>query len=210
MTDHTLCITLFDYWHAGSGRGSGPVYDAEPVRSDAGLPYLPGRTVRGLLREGMALAEESALPEVPAGSTTRVFGHYQSPGQARQNAPGPQDPGLLRLSNATLGAQYEAWLSAAARADREALAQSLYAPLAATAIDRTTGQVNNQTLRVIEVALPLTLEATVTVLPSGEEAAKVRALLEAALPWIRGLGVSRRRGLGRCRFAFETPEEVSR
>ena len=51
-----LRFEIQSFWHAGSGRGDGAVADATVLRSRAGLPILPGRTVKGLLREACDLA----------------------------------------------------------------------------------------------------------------------------------------------------------
>lgn len=197
MNTLRLEIRLFDYWHAGTGRGSGPVVDAEVARTPAGLPYLPGKTVRGLLREGVQLAEESGLPEVPAGTTERLFG---KPPQAMEKAEVGSLPdvaseeGVVRVSDATLGRKYEIWAEQA----EAAVAESLFEEVAATAIDEM-GQVKPKTLRVIEVAVPVDLEATLY-LPADD--AETPRQLAAGLGFLRGLGTQRRRGLGRARFAL--------
>ena len=183
MTTLTLRVELLEYWHAGSGRGRGPSLDAEVVRTDAGLPYLPGRTLRGLLREAVLQAEESALPEVPAGATDDLFG-------------APDRDGRLSVTDATLGEEMEAW----AAGQEPEVAAALFDELAGTAMDPETGQVKDKTLRVIEVAVPVTLTACLGV--SGDAPA-ARRWLEAALPFVRGLGTGRRRGLGRTRLSLQ-------
>jgi hypothetical protein len=60
--------------------------------------------------------------------------------------------------------------------------------------------VKDRSLRIIEVAVPVTLHATVHVMDDAPDAA---ALLRAGLGFLRGLGSHRRRGLGRARFALE-------
>lgn len=186
-----LEIRLYDYWHAGTGRGSGPVVMAEVARTPAGLPYLPGRTVKGLLREGVQQAEESALEEVPAGTAERLFGKPPKllerlpVGDLPDRAP---EEGLIRVSDATLGQAYEEWTR-----QEPGAAESLFEELAATAIDED-GQAKPKTLRVIEVAVPVTLTAEIH-LPEGDPEAPRQ--LAAGLAFVRGLGTQRRRGLGR-------------
>lgn len=197
MSTLRLEIRLYEYWHAGTGRGSGPVVHAEVARTPAGLPYLPGRTVRGLLREGVQQAEESGLHEVPRGTTERLFG---KPPEVMERADvgtlpdAAPEEGLVRVSDATLGHQYEVWAGNV----EAAIAESLFAELAATAIDEN-GQVKAKTLRVIEVAVPVQLTATLH-LPDHEAAAARQ--LAVGLGFLRGLGTQRRRGLGRARFTL--------
>lgn len=180
-----LEVALLDYWHAGAGTGKGPSADAQAVKSQAGLPYLPGRTLRGLLREAVQLAEESALEVVPPGTTQRLFGA------------GPLDPkrgesGVLRVSNAELPPEIETWAASEAGGHaRGSPASTLFHLVASTAIEE--GVAKDKSLRVTEVALPVILRAHVHGPATGDWQAPIRA----ALPLIRGLGSSRRRGLGR-------------
>ena len=186
-------IEVLEYWHAGTGRSSGPVYDLEPVRDGASLPYLPGRTLRGLMREGTQRAEESGLDSVPKGTTCRLFG--KPPDGKRTGG-----DGILRVSDATLAPAIRAW--AASRGGD--VSESLFVPLAGTAIDPETGQVKDRSLRVLEVAVPVTLWATVHIVAPHVDVEKDIALpLRAGLAFVRGLGSQRRRGLGRARFSLE-------
>jgi CRISPR/Cas system CSM-associated protein Csm3 (group 7 of RAMP superfamily) len=184
-----LKVSILEYWHAGTGRSAGPVFDLEVVRTPGGLPYLPGRTLRGLLREGVQQAEESGLRSVPSGATQRLFG--KPPDGLRSGG-----DGILRVSDATLGPELETW----AGAQCETVTSSLFAPLAGTAIDRGTSQVKEGSLRVVEVAVPVTLQATLHVTADGVD---VATPLRAGLGFLRGLGSHRRRGLGRARFELE-------
>ncbi len=177
MREWSLTVEILEYWHAGSGRSRGPVVDSEPVKTPAGLPYLPGKTLRGLVREGVHQAEEAGHHAVPAGTVARLFGK-------------PQQEGSLRFSDATLGKELEAWVAT----DPEARCEVLFRRLGMTAIEGRTGQAADETLRFVEVSIPVTLTARVHALgdPGGAEEA-----LRAGLCFVRGLGSGRRRGLGR-------------
>jgi len=183
-----LELELLDYWHAGSSRGRGVEYDAEVLRSTAGLPYLPGRSLRGLLREGLLQAEESGLPEVTPGLVAAWFG---SEGE----------PGRLVVSNATLGAAMEQW---AAATDDTAAKATLFHPLASTAIEPDTGTALDKSLRTVEVAVPVTLHASVQLDSGPEDPGTAAAALAAGLRFVRGLGKTRRRGLGRVEIRLRT------
>ena len=43
------CIKFLDYWHLGSGDSAGSMYDSIVVKDKFGLPYVPGKTVKGKL-----------------------------------------------------------------------------------------------------------------------------------------------------------------
>ncbi|RME70514.1 MAG: hypothetical protein D6776_11565 [Planctomycetota bacterium] len=193
-----LLFRLLSYWHAGTGMGLGPELDARVARSPAGLPILPGRTVKGLVRAGMRLAEECGAVE--AGTTARLFGTDigRGPDDERERKLEAMRfttrPGRLRFESARLvdddgdSESMERWA-----ADHQNHIAHLYRTLSQTAID-AQGIARNQTLRTREVAVPLTLVAEVRG-PAGESD-WIEALEQAAL-FIHGLGTARHRGLGR-------------
>lgn len=45
------CIKFLDYWHLGSGDSAGSMYDSIVVKDKFGLPYVPGKTVKGLVKQ---------------------------------------------------------------------------------------------------------------------------------------------------------------
>ena len=46
-------ITFHTYWHCGSGLSASADVDALPIRDSKGLPYVPGKTIKGLVREAI-------------------------------------------------------------------------------------------------------------------------------------------------------------
>ncbi|MDE6805090.1 MAG: hypothetical protein K2J29_10705, partial [Muribaculaceae bacterium] len=46
-------IEFFSDWHCGSGLSAGADVDALVIKDDCGLPFVPGKTVKGLVREAM-------------------------------------------------------------------------------------------------------------------------------------------------------------
>lgn len=189
MRSYGVRIDIYEYWHAGTGAGRGPVVDARAARDAHGLPYLPGKTVRGLLREGFQAAEESAHLAVPPGLTHHRFG-------------GPEEEGCLRLTDALLPEPMRDWVRASEEGAEAA--SHLFARISSTAVSRETGQAEHHTLRTLEVAVPVTLHFVVYDMaeaPLGEEA------LRAAFGFVRGLGSWRRRGLGRAGFSLDGTED---
>ncbi len=180
----TLTIEILSYWHAGSGYGLGAALDAVVIKDAQGLPYLPGRTVKGLLRDGMQTLEE--IGQVAEGTTHRLFGAPTETGR-RRSAPA----GVLKFSNARLSDTERAWL---ASDEGAGVREALYDRFASTKLDH--GVADDHTLRVIELCVPVTLTATVTG-PAGEGWSKE---LDMAGTLVRALGSHRQRGLGRCRI----------
>jgi len=193
MPRHTITFSFLSPWHMGSGFGEGAHLDAIPVKTPAALPYIPGRSVKGLFREAVQLAEECG--HVDAGSTLKLFGS-RNDSLSRYET----EPGLLRFSSATLGNGMEAWAAESdgkRQTNAEAVKQ-LFKPLASTRID-SQGLADDKTLRKIEVAIPVELTAEVEY--SGEKQ-EIEPLLALAASLIRQAGSHRHRGLGRVKVTI--------
>ncbi len=211
MNAYQLHIRLFSFWHVGSGRGGGLTVDAVVHKDASGLPELPGRTIKGLVRDAVARSE--AWGHLAAGTTHAWFGsdgrNYRGHLEEGRRDDDPQrtdryqtDAGLLVIDNAVLPAPVAAWL----RQDDTGLRDGLYQHLYATAVDGDSGSAKHRSLRGTEVAVPLDLYAPISLRPGAEPSDDDRRwpdLLPPCLPLIRGLGVSRTRGLGRCCFRLE-------
>lgn len=193
-----LEIEIQSYWHAGSGKGNGPGADALVQKTAEGMPFVPGRTVKGLLRDACHMAE--SLGHVADGTTGELFGR-QGSGEASTRRFNTES-GRLRPNNAVLGKgtverqRWVAWASA-----HGAQTSTLFDIVHSTAIDHD-GVVLDKTLRSIEFAVPLTLYAEVEGLEEAAETVRV------FLPLVRSLGLRRHRGFGRC--AMRLVEEVAR
>lgn len=198
-----LNITLHSFWVASSGEGAGYGSDRNVRRDRHGLPFIPGRTLKGLLRDGVRDAESlrwyaTDFGDQP-GSTETLFGSRADEGDV-------STPGLLRVAGAQLPQALRAYLGADSDEART-LREGLYRTLYSVAINEE-GVAVDRALRSGEVVVPLALQATVSVLPERLDAqnpvhARWREVLERALPLIRGVGSGRRRGLGRAEFHLE-------
>ena len=49
--DITYTIELFSYWHCGSGLSAGADVDSLVIKDAKGMPFVPGKTIKGLIRE---------------------------------------------------------------------------------------------------------------------------------------------------------------
>ncbi|MEQ8817876.1 MAG: RAMP superfamily CRISPR-associated protein [Thalassobaculum sp.] len=205
----TIVIDLESYWHVGTGRGSSGLIDSLCARDRDGLPYLPGRSLKGLLRDAVDRAEawgwfaDLGHPPTATGTdgalTRRLFGQigFEREGDSRSGTPiRVTERGCLAFTSARLAA-----LERAALTGQSALKEHLFATLATTAVDPTTGTAKEQSLRTDEVAVPVTLEATVSALEDSVPP-DWRAILALAMPLVRAVGGSRSRGLGQCRLSL--------
>ena len=199
-----LHFTFLGYWHCGAGAGRGAWADAVVIRDSSGLPYVPGRTVKGAIRAALSLLGGDVVELL---GSERLSGDDDLDGN-RLKRYGTK-AGRLYFGDAVLPAEYHSYFAAApsdsdedkAEAERRAfLRAGLTRLLAQTAIDPDTGTAKDHSLRSVEVAMPMTLTARVGALDGD---ATWHAQLIRCLPLIRGLGLGRHRGLGRLEVTAE-------
>jgi CRISPR/Cas system CSM-associated protein Csm3 (group 7 of RAMP superfamily) len=200
---YNIRFNIQSYWQAGSGRGGGALVDALVQKNNHGLPFLPGRTIKGLLRDAVYRAEQWG--HVPAETTRCLFGsHAPEEGITRLET----EAGALAISDAVLPPELSAWLS---HPDTDPqLRQGLFKQISATTIEPATGCANDKSLRTIEVTIPLTLTAQITVLNKKRintidwgKGRQCIDYLKPCLKLIRAVGASRSRGLGRVTLECE-------
>ena len=129
-----LQIRFLSHWRTGTGRGRAGSLDATCQRDEVGLPYLPGKHLRGHLREAVTLAHECERTTL---SAKALFGTRPAPKPDQENAQQQQETtaGMLRVGNARLPSG-----DRAALVGREAeLAPFLFAVRRSTAIERASG-----------------------------------------------------------------------
>ncbi len=176
-------LEFFSYWHCGSGLSAGADVDLLVVKDGNGLPFVPGKTIKGLLRE--AAEELSRLnPQKYASSDdlAKVFGKAPN----AENSEGSM--GRAFFSNAEFPREDKVKII------DEKLARYLFERVNATAIDES-GIAKEHSLRRMEVALPCILTGEIDSIPEDAESTIVDALR-----FIKRLGENRNRGLGRCMF----------
>ncbi len=202
-----LRLDILDWWHCSAGRGLRSGINTLVIR-DSGLPYVPGRTLKGLLRDVMRQAEAFSACHaadgtvlVPLGSTDILLGRAAG-ASAEDDASGVVEqrfgsqPGLLRVDSAVLP---DAWRRWARTTDGVRMLEDLGETLHRTAID-ADGQVIPNSLRTLEVMPPMTLDATLVFQGAADPWADQggwRQIVAAALPLLRSVGTGRTRGLGR-------------
>jgi hypothetical protein len=194
MNGERLLLDIQSYWHPGTGRGSAFHLDAVTHTGADGLPRLPGRTLKGLLRDALWRAEQWAWPDVPAGSADALFG-------TPADSEGASQPGLLRVSDAGLPEHIAAYLGGTEAGAK--LIPGLYREHFSTAINTKTGVARSRTLRGMRVVVPMMLVAHIGELPGIDNVPDWRARLAAVLPLVTAVGAYRARGFGRARLHWE-------
>jgi CRISPR/Cas system CSM-associated protein Csm3 (group 7 of RAMP superfamily) len=193
ITDYTLTFELQSYWHIGNGKQAGAYADAL-MQKDNGLPFIPGKSINGLLRDAFRVAEKNdwfGKCENGLSVTVALFGE--------EGRPGSEVQGLTQLTSATLSRAEQDYFQ-----DNLAAKSRLYKVLTATAIN-DKGVADEDSLRSIEVTVPMTLNATLTLNRHHPNYQKNRAMFDGQLQnWlsqttslITALGAKRHRGLGK-------------
>jgi CRISPR/Cas system CSM-associated protein Csm3 (group 7 of RAMP superfamily) len=172
-------IQFFDYWHAGSGLAGSTYADSIVHKTDDDLPMIPGRTVKGLLRD--------------AAKTINGFDNSLITNQFIVDVFGKEDmPTTCFFSNATLSQKL------AEKIIQENRQYALYQVLSSTQID-ADGQAKEGSLRQLEVTIPIILYGMIDDFPNNHS---YRAQIIHCLNWVKQLGLNRNRGLGRCQFSI--------
>ncbi len=178
MTDINYTITFFSDWNCGSGLSAGPESDSLVKKNRDGLPYVPGKTIKGLLKDA---ARE--LFEEDTGFIESCFGNKA---ETRNESADYE----FFYSNSEFTSGLTTYFKS-----NPMEKDKLFRTVPSTSIDENTGVAKNKSLRTMEVVIPLTLTGFISNIPDGYE-----EKMKDCLKMIKRLGTKRNRGLGRCRF----------
>ena len=161
-------------WHCGSGLAAGADVDALVVKDEKGMPFVPGKTVKGLLREAVEELYETNS------DLRKAFGFFDDKEDMVK--------GCMFFTNAELNKEeYDAIVS-------NDVVRFMYRDIASTAID-DDGIAKDHSLRKMEVVVPCTLHGEVLNVPN-----ELADEIIDAMKFIKRMGQNRNRGLGRCTF----------
>lgn len=189
-----LELNFHSHWHAGTGQSAGAYSDALVLKDKYGLPFLSGKSLKGVLRDAFFEAQRARWLLLPVDADDyceQVFGME-----------GGSVQGCIRVSNAQLSNTEQAIL----RHETD-LKKSLFTTIHSTTIDHATGTAKDGSLRSIEVAIPMQLHATIYLAEfasetgfSDEQYEHVKHYfvtnLERAFAFIWSLGANKYKGLG--------------
>lgn len=178
-------IEMLSYWHAGTGLGLGVVADVATLKNDGQLPYLPGKTIKGLFKEAFNILEETG--NIPPNTTQKLFGAKTS----SEDSNGTADAGCTFFSNGNISPELTTELR-----EHPQERECLYETIAQTRLNEQ-GVAIDKSLRTIEVCLPVTMFSLIT---SDNQEEHFEEYFVKAARLIRCLGSHRNRGLGRCRI----------
>lgn len=185
MSNIKYSIHFYSPWHCGSGLSAGADADAIVIKDKEDMPFIPGKTLKGLIREAVedyvsfskTLSEESLNKAFGLPANGEVSDHNLN--------------GTAFFTDARLDSK-EAKAIVSNKAQRY-----LYNNVSSTAIDEN-GIAKEHSLRSIETVVPCTLYAEIYDLPDD-----VASVIEKSFGLIHHIGLNRSRGLGRCDFNIE-------
>jgi CRISPR/Cas system CSM-associated protein Csm3 (group 7 of RAMP superfamily) len=183
-----ISITFLSYWHCGSGISGGAETDTLIKRDPAGMPFVPGKTLKGQLREA-ANWYSQLHPETEA-LVTEIFGVENTRGtdKSSENKEVKVRAGKAFFSDCYLHPDVMSKLDGKGAL----LTTSIYS----TAIE-PTGVAKNQSLRSMEVALPITLYGCIDGLD-----AEGTEFMKTCMGLVKEFGAGKTRGLGKCHLTF--------
>lgn len=180
-------IEMLSDWHIGSGLDGGADADNLVLKDEHNLPYIPGKTVKGLLKDSLMEMADIHNSGINISDIEKFFGKEIKNTDKKKTI--GSVPGNLFFSNAELNSKERVDIS------MNNLSNYLFKNIASTKIDNR-GIAKKGSLRTMEVCIPVTLEGEI-------EGDNIDTLLfEKAFKWTRHLGVNRNRGLGRCKITM--------
>lgn len=183
MIDLKYTITFFSNWHCGSGQAAGADVDELVIKDYDGLPYVPGRTLKGLLRDAadLLVCHDGLDQDI----LDKLFGNDDNHGQHGELT----TMGKLFFSNAELPER--------STIAAQGLVNYLYQSFSATAIG-DDGIAKDLSLRKIQTVIPCTLQGAILHVPD-EHVAAIKKM--ASL--IKHIGLGRSHGFGRCQMKIQ-------
>jgi len=185
----TLSFDIRSEWHISGGDEGGAHADALMLKDHNQLPYIPGRSVRGLLKEAFQIAQENQWFIDQPHLINLLFGNEGEHTSSQ---------GLLRITNATLSAQEIAYFMEHKKIGAH---KQLFRVHYSTAIDNCTGVAKEGSLRGVEVAAPMTLTSKVSLnhnhpnINEFDDSTLVE-LINNVTPLITNVGAKKQRGNG--------------
>jgi CRISPR/Cas system CSM-associated protein Csm3 (group 7 of RAMP superfamily) len=205
MTKFTIKLDISSWWMAGSGDGDGPEADQVIATIGGGLPYLPGKTLKGLLRdacETWVACTDQAQTEY----LEELFGTslYSQTATAARNqavldeARFESTAGCIVVGNALPAPPQEhvVWVDWSRTETGSRKCRHMIQLVASTRINEL-GVAADQSLRTVQVAIPMELQARIEMNLMTADTAPYEAVLRGGASILRQLGSSRHRGFGR-------------
>ena len=193
MRDLKYEVEFYSIWHCGSGLAGGASKDAIVIKDIHNLPYIPGKTIKGLVREALENVLSFSNKEDLYETLIQSLGNSKDH-DLRSDVSDDSEAtrkGTTFFTNAVLDEQEQACIIS------EKLSEYMYRSISSTAIGEN-GTAVEHSLRVIECTIPCKLYGEIQDIPDS-----IFEEYKMALQMIKRIGVNRNRGLGRCKFSIK-------
>jgi len=190
MSDLIYKIKFLSDWHCGSGLTAGSDVDLLVIKDKNRLPFVPGKTLKGLFKEAANVMKDFSEDKGKADWDLFIKSHF---GIQTKNDDDKKDKnedsnqsskGKCYFSNAVLSGELQNNII------ENKLEDTLLRKISATKID-DKGIAVEHSLRAFEVVIPLELYGKISDVEGSFKMGK-------CLKYIKQLGTTRNRGLGRC------------
>lgn len=203
-------IQMLSYWYVGTGKGTGVGVDSVAFQTQSGLPFWPGKSLKGVFRDaykqavGLGHFQQDKILSLKALFGLDVEGTIADETSNSLDIRSDDGRGALRFTDARLaiGEAYlkiERW----AQSSGAEFTPYFYDDIPNIAIDEN-GMVKDKCLRLTQVVKPLTLYAEIEYVGSNEDAERVFNRLQDIFPLIRLMGANRTRGYGQLSMCFQS------
>lgn len=183
----TLEIMFQSSWHISASMSGGVVADSILVRDEKGIPFIPGRALKGALREGAEVLGQCR--EDLKDCISFYFG-------SRSDTSSVNQPGCITISNGEIPSDVYSYLLSKNDVDRDLFVSDMAEVRIQTALE--DGQVKTGSLRSIECGIPgiffkAQLECENSLCKSWDV-----EYFKAVCAAVKFIGAGRTKGLGRC------------
>lgn len=192
MLRTTMVLKMQGYWAVGSGKGGGNEVDNRIDRDSDGLPYVPGKMLKGLVKDACLRLKNAGNKNYCF--VDEIFGAVDLNGNMNRTM---SKAGKIYFSDARLPPQLRSVLSKSeTQSERDNLTRNIYS----TAIDDETGTADDRSLRGYEVAVPMDLYAR---MECDCDKTTFDCIKKAAGKLVRAVGSHKSRGLGEVVIEFK-------
>lgn len=208
MFETKITISFLSDWHTGSGLGDGAIADSILNRDVNGVPYLPGRSIKGALREGawrlgQCRTDLAKMPDYLWGTHSQA--HVSN------------SPGKITVGSGQLPQDIYNWLAACPPETRRQYVADMTMLRRQTALGKDK-MVEPHSLRTIECGIPgVFFQSFVTIDAPALDQEWLGKYFAAVCAAVKSMGADRARGLGACSISaagcemkrIELPEPIT-
>ena len=192
MCKSTMILRMQGYWAVGSGKGGGNEVDNRIDRDSDGLPYVPGKMLKGLIKDACIRLQKAGNKDF--NFVDEVFGSVDESNSLNRTT---TKSGKVYISDARLSPALRFALS---KTENKSAKDNMTRNIYSTAINDETGTADDKSLRGYEVAVPMDLYAT---LECDCDKSTFEYIKTAASRLVCAVGSHKSRGLGEVIIEFK-------